>query len=98
MAGVGQALDVANGGIAFHFGDAVLPGGAIFLFNMRNKLFENFAGVADKCSVHRNVFVDFGAIDFDVNFAGAFGIGAQIAGDAIIEAHADRDQKIGFLN
>src|ERR1700739_787336 len=98
MAGVGQALDVAHGGITFHFGDAVLPRSAILLFNMWNKLFENFAGVADKCSVYRNVFVNFGAIDFDVNFAGALGVGAQIAGDAIIEAHADRDQQIGFLN
>ncbi len=33
-----------------------------------------------------------------MNFAGALCVGAQIPGDAIIEAHADRDQEIGFLN
>ena len=45
-----------------------------------------------------NVLVDLGAVDFDVNLAGALGVGAQVAGDAVVEAHADGDQQIGFLN
>ncbi len=37
-------------------------------------------------------------IHFDVNLAGVAGVGAQVAGDAIVEAHADGDQQIGFLD
>ena len=65
---------------------------------MREQLFENFASIADESGVHLDVLVDFGAIDFDVNLARALGVGAQVAGDAIVEAHADGDEQVGFLN
>ena len=38
------------------------------------------------------------AINFDVNFARVPRVGAQVAGDAIVKAHADGDQQVGFLN
>src|SRR5713101_5509951 len=98
MPGIRKALDVANGGVAFHFCDASEPIGAILLFDVRKKSLKNFASVADESGVNLNVLVDFGAIDFDMNLAGALGVGAQIAGDAIIETHSDGDQEIGFLN
>src|SRR5439155_21325380 len=86
------------GGIALHFLDAGEPVGPLSFFDKRNELFENFASIAHQSSVHGHVLVDFGAIDFDVNLAGAFGVGTKIAGDTIIEAHAHSNQQIGFLN
>ena len=70
---------------------------AVGLLDVRNQLFEGFASVADESGVDLDVLVDFGAVDFDVNFARALGVGAQVAGDAIVEAHADGDEKIGLL-
>src|SRR5262249_45639064 len=74
------------------------PVGAVLFFNERNQLLENFSSVADQGGVHRDVLVDLRAVDFDVYFASAFRVSAQIAGDAIIEAHADGDEEIRFLN
>src|SRR6266404_1406981 len=64
----------------------------------RRKFFEDFARVADKSGVHLYVLVDFCAIDLDVNFARGLCVGAKVAGDAIVEAHADGDEQVRFLN
>src|SRR6266849_1154855 len=68
------------------------------MFQARQQLLKDFAGVADQCGIDLHVLVDFGAIDFDVNLAGFLGVRAQIAGDAIVEAHAHGDEQVGFLD
>src|SRR5579864_2463608 len=68
------------------------------MFKPRQQLLEDFAGVADERGIDLDVLVDFRAIDLDVNFAGFFGVIAQVAGDTIVKAHADRDEQIRFLN
>ena len=60
--------------------------------DVRRKFLEDFARVAHQCGVDLNVFVDFRAVDLDVNLARIFRVGAQIAGDAIIKPHADGNQ------
>src|ERR1700675_4843644 len=74
------------------------PRAAVWVHDVRDELFESLASVTNKSRVHFDVLVDLRAVDFDVNFACALRIGAQVAGDAVIKAHADGDEKIGFLN
>src|SRR5208282_416624 len=71
---------------------------AVGIDDVRDQLFERFASIADEGGVHFDVLVDFGAVDFDMDFASALRVGAKVAGDAVIEAHADSDEKVGFLN
>ncbi len=85
-------------GVALEVADVSEPVGALAGFHVGKELLEDFAGVAYQSGVHFDVLVDLGAIDFDVNLAGIAGVGLQVAGDAVIEAHADGDQQIGFLN
>src|SRR5580700_9305199 len=98
MAVVGQALDVADGGVTLQLLDVRKPGAAVRIHDVRNELFESFTSIADKSGVYLDVLVDFSAVDFDVNLASALRIGAQVAGDAVIEAHADGDEQVGLLN
>ncbi len=46
-----------------------MPVGALFLFDVGDELFEHFASIANERSVDFYVLVDFGAVNFDVNFA-----------------------------
>src|SRR4029079_6251168 len=36
--------------------------------------------------------------DVDVDDAGVWGVGADVAGDAVVEAHADGEQQVGRLD
>src|SRR5713226_1029127 len=65
---------------------------------MGGKSFEYLTRIADESGVNSYVLVDFGAVDLNVNLAGALGIRAQVAGDAVVEAHADGDEEVSFLN
>src|SRR6267142_912737 len=98
MAGVRQALNVADGGIALEFRDMANPSAVVARNDVRREFFEDFPRVADESGIHLYVFVDFSAIDLDVNFARGFCVGAKVAGDAIVEAHAYRDEEVRFLN
>src|SRR6266581_3064537 len=98
MAAVGQALYVADGGIAFEFVDVSDPLAAVERLEAGQQFFENLARIADERGIHFDVLIDFGAVDFDVNLAGLLRVGAQIAGDAVVEAHAHGDEEIGVLN
>ena len=37
-------------------------------------------------------------IDFDVNLLGVGRVGLQVAGNAVVKAHAQGDQQVGFLD
>src|SRR5207245_4566021 len=73
-------------------------GAAIPCLDVRNKFFEDFAGVADESGIHLHVLVDFGAVNLNVDLACALGVGAKVAGDAVVEAHAHGNEQVGFLN
>ena len=47
--------------------------------------------VANQRGIHGNVFVDFRAVDLDVDLACALGISSQVTGNAVIETHANGD-------
>src|SRR5579859_2073437 len=98
VAVVRKSLDVADGGIALEFADVAKPVAALAMFKAREKLLQDLAGVADQRGVHLHVFVDFGTINLDVNLAGVLGVGAEIAGDAIVKTHADSNEQVGFLD
>jgi len=88
VAVVRQALNVTHCRIAFEFRNMANPCAAIAGLEMRRQSFKNLTGIADKCCVNLHVFVDFGAVDLNVDFAGALGVSAQVAGDAVVKPHA----------
>ena len=44
------------------------------------------------------ILVDLRAVDLDVDLLGLRRVGAELAGHAVVETHAQGDQQIGFLN
>ena len=59
---------------------------------------QHFAQIADQRHVHFDVLVDLRRIDLDVDLLRVGRVGLQIARDAIVEAHAEGEQQIGFLD
>src|SRR5260221_588282 len=68
------------------------------MFEAGQQLLEDFVRVADESGVDFDVFVDFRAVDFDVNLARFLCVRAEIAGNAIVKAHSNSDQQIRFLD
>ena len=64
----------------------------------RQQLLEHVAQIADERGVHRDVLVDLRRVDLDVNLLRVRRVGLEVAGDAIVEAHAERHQQVGFLD
>ena len=56
------------------------------------QLLQHALHVAHDGHVRRAILADLGRIDIDVNHLGVRREGRQAAGDAIVEAHAERDQ------
>src|SRR5713101_1115492 len=67
-------------------------------FDVWSEPFKYFTRIPDECRVNFYVLVDFGAVDLNVNLAGALCVSAQVAGDAVVKAHADGDEEVGLLN
>ena len=59
---------------------------------------EDLAEVADEGYVDLYVFVDFAGVDFDVDLFGVGGVAGEVAGDAVVEAHAEGEEEIGMLD
>src|SRR4029077_11188927 len=85
-------------GVSPQLNDVAQPVTAFAMLEAGEQLFEHLAGIADESGIGLHVLVDFRAVDLDVNLASFLGVGAQIAGDAVIKAHTDSDQEISFLN
>src|SRR5262249_24115883 len=98
MAVVGKSLNVSDGGVALELAEVGDPVGAFEMFDVREQLFENLAGVADQGGVDLHVLIDLGAIDLAMDLLGVACVGAEIAGDAIVETHANGYEEVGFLN
>ena len=60
--------------------------------------FEHVAQVADQRHVDLDVLVDLGRIDLDVDLLRVGRVGGEVAGDAVVEAHAEGDQQVGLLD
>ncbi len=58
----------------------------------------DLADVADQADIDLHVLVDLGAIDLDVDLPGVQGIGLEVAGDAVVEAHAQGHEQVGLLD
>ena len=95
---VGQILDVADRGITLQLVDVAQPGGALAVGDAGQQVLEHVAQVADDADVDLDVLADLGRVDVDVDLAGVRRVGLEVAGDAIVEAHAERQQQVGFLN
>ena len=54
--------------------------------------------IADEGDIDLDVLVDLGGIDLDVDLLRVGRVGLQIAGDAVVEAHAEGEQQVGFLD
>ena len=54
--------------------------------------------VADEGYVDADVLVDFGGVDFDVDLFGVGGVAGEVAGDAVVEAHAEGEEEVGLLD
>src|SRR5260370_641811 len=95
---IGAALKGADRGIAFQFGDVTNPGSMVAGFDVWRETLEHLARVTNEGGVNLRVLVDYGAVYFNGNFAGALGVSAQITSDSVIKTHAHGNQEVGFLN
>ena len=64
----------------------------------RQQVVDDLAEVADQADVDLDVLVDLGAVDLDVDLLGVERVGLDVAGHPVVEAHAERDQQVGFLD
>src|SRR6266852_1827182 len=72
------------------------PGGMVAGFDVWYEPFEYLTRIADEGAVNLYVLVDFGAVDINVDLAGALGVRAQVAGDAVVKTHADGNEEVGL--
>ena len=54
---------------------------------MGQNLLQALAEVTDQCQVYFDVLVDFGSVDFEVDFIGIGSVRFSVTGNAIVEAH-----------
>ena len=45
-----------------------------------------------------DVFVDLAGVDFYVDLFGVGGVAGEVAGDAVVEAHAEGEEEVGLLD
>ena len=98
MAVVRQVLDVADRRVTLQLFDVGDPLGAVAGLDLRQQVLEHREHIADEADVDAHVLVDLGRVDVDVDLLRVERVGLEIAGDAIVEAHAEREQQVGFLN
>ena len=109
VAVVGQVDDVAYGGVALHGVDLAEPVGRVLLLALlslrcsscrkqRQQRVEDFFEVADEGDVGPDVLVDLGGVDLDVDLLRVGRVVGEVAGDAVVEAHAEGEQEVGLLD
>ena len=95
---VGQILDVADRGVALQLVDVAQPPCA---GRWRRRAAGSRARRAGRrrCRRRPDVLADLGRVDVDVDLlARVRRVGLEVAGDAIVEPHAEREQQVGLLN
>jgi hypothetical protein len=87
-----MTLNVADRRVAFQAVDARDPRRPVARRDVGLPLVERSPQILGDRHIDADVLVQLRAIDIDVNLACTSRIGAEISGDAIVEAHAERDQ------
>ena len=59
---------------------------------------QHVAHVGHDADVDRHVLADLGRVDVDVDLLRVQRVGLQVARDAVVEPHAERDEQVGFLD
>ena len=98
MAAVRKVLDVADCRVSLQAPDILDPLAAVLHLDMRHEFPQNFAQVADQGHIHFDVLIDFRLIDVHVDFLCIGRVGLQASCHAIVEAHAEGQQQVGFLD
>ena len=95
---VGQVLDVAHRGIAFQAVDVTPPLTAVDRLEAGQQFAQDLPQIADEGHIHFDVLVDFRGIDLHLDLLGLGRVGLQVAGHAVVKAHAQGDQQVGILD
>ena len=95
---VGEVLDVADRRVSLELVDVAQPRRARAGHHAREQVLEHLAEIADDADVNLDVLADLGRVDVDVHLARVGGVGLEVAGDAIVEAHAEGEQQVGLLD
>ena len=66
--------------------------------NPGHQRFQHRAQIADESNVDADVLSDLGLVDIDVHLRRVRRVRLQVAGDAIVEPHAESEQQIRFLD
>ena len=98
MSVVRQVLNIADRGVSLETIDRIQPLAAIGRLDSRQQFMQHLAQIADQCDVDFHVLVNLRWIDLDVNLLRVGRVVFQIAGHAIVKAHAERDQQVGVLD
>ncbi len=99
VAVVGQRLDVAHRRVALHRADVLQPrrrGPAASTTSSRSFSVSRRSATMAASAAH--VLVDLGRVDVDVDLLGVERVGLEVAGDAVVEAHAEGEQQVGLLD
>ena len=95
---VRQVLDVAHRRVALELGDAREPRRAIDVRDAGHPVAKDRPDFARHGGIDRHVLVELGGVDVDVDLLRVQRVGFQVAGDAVVEPHAERDEQVGLLN
>ena len=103
VAVVGEVDDVADGGGAFAGVDFAAARGwwsvvCVVGREERQQELQDFFEVADEGYVDADVLVDLAGVDLDVDLLRVGRVAGEVAGDAVVEAHAEGEQQVGLLD
>src|SRR4030095_2141240 len=93
-----QLFDVANGRPASQLADARDPGVVMVRLDEGQPVAQHGLEIAGDRDVGLDVLVQLRRIDVDVDLFRVRRVRRELAGDAIVEAHAEGDQQVRLLD
>ena len=99
-----EGVDFGDPGGTARFGWRSIPGlrsetwSTRLLWEQGQECVEDVFEVADEGYVDLDVLVDLGGVDVDVDLLGVGGVVGEVAGDAVVEAHAEGEEQVGLLD
>ena len=95
---VGEVLDVAHRRVALQAVDVREPCRTAARRNMRQPFDNGAAQIGRDRDVDTDILIELGTVDVDVDLASAERVGLEVAGDAVVEPHPERDEQVRLLN